>query len=111
MDEAEITSATILEKYKEQSNCERGFKFLKDPLFFADSFFVEKPQREETRKNGREKSQGKMKLKRSKKRTKKRTRKNQIGAPYFKKGNNYQLDFKGDLISFSLVPSQGRFIS
>jgi len=38
----------ILEKYKEQSTCERGFKFLKDPLFFADSFFVEKPQRVET---------------------------------------------------------------
>ncbi len=34
--------------YKNQQSCERGFRFLKDPLFFADSFFVEKTERIET---------------------------------------------------------------
>lgn len=48
LDEVEIKPAEILENYKNQQGCERGFGFLKDPLFFADSFFVEKPQRVET---------------------------------------------------------------
>jgi transposase len=34
--------------YENQQSCERGFRFLKDPLFFADSFFVEKTERIET---------------------------------------------------------------
>ena len=46
---SEVTSAEILEIYKNQQGCERGFGFLKDPMFFADSFFVEKPERVETR--------------------------------------------------------------
>jgi transposase len=46
--ESEITPAEILEIYKNQQGCERGFGFLKDPMFFADSFFVEKPERVET---------------------------------------------------------------
>ena len=45
---SEIQSPEILWNYKNQQSCERGFKFLKDPQFFADSFFVEKPQRVET---------------------------------------------------------------
>jgi transposase len=48
LDELRVAEAEILEKYKEQSQCEQGFAFLKDPLFFADSFFVEKPERIET---------------------------------------------------------------
>jgi transposase len=48
LDELRVTEAEILEKYKEQSQCEQGFAFLKDPLFFANSFFVEKPERIET---------------------------------------------------------------
>ena len=36
--ESEMTSAEILEIYKNQLGCERGFGFLKDPMFFADSF-------------------------------------------------------------------------
>ena len=44
----EVTSAEILEIYKNQQGCERGFGFLKDPMFFTDSFFVEKPERVET---------------------------------------------------------------
>ncbi len=47
-DEYLVSDSEILEKYKEQSVCEKGFAFLKDPLFFADSFFVEKPERIET---------------------------------------------------------------
>ncbi|MEM1169304.1 MAG: IS1634 family transposase [Cyanobacteria bacterium P01_H01_bin.35] len=45
---SEIQSPEILWNYKNQQSCERGFRFLKDPQFFADSFFVEKPQRVET---------------------------------------------------------------
>ncbi len=45
MDKEKISSAEILKNYKEQQGSERGFRFLKDPLFFADSFFVENPER------------------------------------------------------------------
>jgi transposase len=38
----------MLIKYKEQQNVERGFAFLKDPLFFADSVFLKSPRRIET---------------------------------------------------------------
>ncbi len=31
--------------YKEQGSVERGFRFLKDPLFLASSVFVKKPER------------------------------------------------------------------
>lgn len=36
-----------LSEYKKQQSVERGFRFLKDPLFFASSVFVKKPQRVE----------------------------------------------------------------
>ena len=48
LDETEIKPAEILKNHKNQQGCEKGFGFLKDPLFFADSFFVEKPERVET---------------------------------------------------------------
>ena len=35
----------ILQEYKNQQSCERGFRFLKDPLFFASRLFVKKVQR------------------------------------------------------------------
>jgi transposase len=35
----------ILQEYKEQQSCERGFRFLKDPLFFASRVFIQKAQR------------------------------------------------------------------
>lgn len=38
----------MLIKYKEQQNVERGFAFLKDPLFFAESIFLKSPRRIET---------------------------------------------------------------
>lgn len=37
----------LLSEYKGQQTVERGFRFLKDPLFFASSVFVKKPQRVE----------------------------------------------------------------
>ena len=41
-----LDDATLLEAYKAQNiSVERGFRFLKDPLFFADSLYLEKPQR------------------------------------------------------------------
>ncbi len=45
---SEIKSPEIIWNYKNQQACERDFRFLKDPQFFADSFFVEKPQIIET---------------------------------------------------------------
>jgi len=43
-----LTPSEIITNYKNQQSCERGFRFLKDPIFFADSFFVENPERIET---------------------------------------------------------------
>ncbi len=41
-----LSDTTLLEAYKAQNvSVERGFRFLKDPLFFADSLYLEKPQR------------------------------------------------------------------
>ncbi len=37
-----------LNAYKGQQSCERGFRLLKDPLFFADSVFLKYPSRVET---------------------------------------------------------------
>lgn len=48
LDKNSFTSNDILKKYKEQQAPERGFAFLKDPLFFADSVFLKNPQRVET---------------------------------------------------------------
>ncbi|MHC5822015.1 MAG: IS1634 family transposase [Nostoc sp.] len=48
VDDEKLEPSEILRNYKNQQSCERGFRFLKDPLFFADSFFVENPERIET---------------------------------------------------------------
>lgn len=37
--------AELLKQYKSQNKVERGFRFLKDPEFFADSIFVSKNER------------------------------------------------------------------
>ena len=47
LDKNEITNQQILEEYKAQQSNERGFRFLKDPLFFTSSVFVKKPERVE----------------------------------------------------------------
>ncbi len=46
LDEHKLPTAELLDVYKAQ-NCsvERGFRFLKDPLFFASSFFLKKSSR------------------------------------------------------------------
>ncbi len=48
LSETELETSEILTVYKQQQSCESGFRFLKDPLFFADSLFVKNPERVET---------------------------------------------------------------
>ncbi|EDX75776.1 hypothetical protein MC7420_6431 [Coleofasciculus chthonoplastes PCC 7420] len=43
----EASNQEILEEYKGQQSNERGFRFIKDPLFFTSSVFVKNPQRVE----------------------------------------------------------------
>jgi len=45
LDEQELSHEQVITLYKEQGGVERGFRFLKDPLFFASSVFVKKPER------------------------------------------------------------------
>lgn len=45
LDEKSLSNDDMLEKYKAQQSCERGFRFLKDSLFFADSIFLKSPER------------------------------------------------------------------
>lgn len=44
----EISPEDILTEYKRQQGVERGFKFLKDPLFFTDAIFLKEPRRIES---------------------------------------------------------------
>ena len=48
LDSQELSNDSILSEYKAQQSCERGFGFLKDPLFFADSIFLKSPERIES---------------------------------------------------------------
>jgi transposase len=45
LQEAERSSQELTTTYKEQGGVERGFRFLKDPLFLASSVFVKKTER------------------------------------------------------------------
>lgn len=45
LDVNELSNDEMLSKYKEQQATERGFAFLKDPLFFTDSVFLKSPER------------------------------------------------------------------
>jgi transposase len=40
-----LSDQELIQTYKEQHSVERGFSFLKDPLFLASSVFVKKPER------------------------------------------------------------------
>ena len=40
-----LSDQELVTTYKEQGRVERGFRFLKDPLFLASSVFVKKPER------------------------------------------------------------------
>ena len=41
LDEKMLSASKALELYKEQQGTERGFRFIKDPLFFASSVFLQ----------------------------------------------------------------------
>jgi transposase len=45
LDLALLSDQQLVTTYKEQGGVERGFRFLKDPLFLASSVFVKKPER------------------------------------------------------------------
>lgn len=46
LDEEVLSDERIIEVYKDQNvSVERGFRFLKDPLFYADRLFLKKPER------------------------------------------------------------------
>ena len=45
LDATVLSEQQLVTTYKEQGGVERGFRFLKDPLFLASSVFVKKPER------------------------------------------------------------------
>ena len=45
LDEQRLAHEQVISTYKEQGGVERGFRFLKDPVFLASSVFVKKPER------------------------------------------------------------------
>jgi len=45
LDETMLSPAKALSLYKEQQGTERGFRFIKDPLFFASSVFLKNAER------------------------------------------------------------------
>ncbi len=45
LDTQRLSDEQVISTYKEQGGVERGFRFLKDPLFLASSIFVKKPER------------------------------------------------------------------
>ena len=45
LDEQILSDESVLKEYKAQQSTERGFRFLKDPLFFTSSIFLNTPQR------------------------------------------------------------------
>lgn len=45
LDQSEWSDSALLQEYKQQQTVERGFRFLKDPLFFTSSVFLKTEQR------------------------------------------------------------------
>lgn len=45
LDQAILSHDEMIAEYKAQQSCERGFGFLKDPLFFTDSVLLKSPER------------------------------------------------------------------
>jgi transposase len=45
LDADQLSDQELIQTYKDQHSVERGFSFLKDPLFLASSVFVKKPER------------------------------------------------------------------
>ena len=47
LDTTAVSNQQVLSEYKAQQSNERGFRFIKDPLFFTSSVFVKNPERVE----------------------------------------------------------------
>jgi transposase len=47
LDNKSVSNQQVLAEYKAQQSNERGFRFIKDPLFFTSSVFVKNPERVE----------------------------------------------------------------
>ena len=45
LDSTVLSNSVVLREYKAQQSTERGFRFLKDPLFFTSSVFLKSPHR------------------------------------------------------------------
>ncbi|RUS93440.1 IS4 family transposase [Dulcicalothrix desertica PCC 7102] len=45
LSESELPNSVMICEYKAQQSCERGFSFLKNPSFFADSVYLKSPER------------------------------------------------------------------
>jgi transposase len=45
LDPTQLPPQAVLEGYKGQGHAERGFRFVKDPQFFASSLYLKKPER------------------------------------------------------------------
>ena len=45
LDDKELSDVAVFQEYKEQSQVEGGFRFLKDPWFMVDSVFLKSPKR------------------------------------------------------------------
>ena len=45
LEASQLSDEELINNYKQQGSVERGFRFLKDPLFLASSVFVKKPER------------------------------------------------------------------
>ena len=45
LDAQRLSPEQVISTYKEQGGVERGFRFLKDPVFLASSIFVKRPER------------------------------------------------------------------
>lgn len=45
LESAQLSANRALDEYKAQQGTERGFRFMKDPLFFASSVFLKSPNR------------------------------------------------------------------
>ncbi|MBD2565940.1 MULTISPECIES: IS1634 family transposase [Nostoc] len=48
LESSHLSQELMLSEYKAQQSCERGFAFLKDPLFLADSIFLKASERIES---------------------------------------------------------------
>ena len=45
LDSEQLSDAEVIDLYKSQQKVERGFRFMKDPLFMASSLFLKSPKR------------------------------------------------------------------